>query len=175
MKRLAVALGLVGFLSGQSPAAMLGEGTREVSVSGSLEQDDSTILTLAFTGGYFVRHALEVGGAIELETAGSAYTQTHFGGFAEWNWDTKLPVIPYAGTYLGAVYANVRDEGSDTAMEWSGWGGAKCYLMENLAFGAQLQFWMATDRIYATGSDGHGHTEYGSSEWGFILRTSFYF
>jgi hypothetical protein len=170
MKRVAIVCMLVAVLCGRSWGAMLVEGTREVSASGSLEQDDSTILTLAFTGGYFIRRALEVGGSLELETAGRAYTQTHVGGLLEWNWDTHLPVVPYVGTYVGLVYATVQDAGSDMAGEWSGWGGAKCYLLENLAFGAQIQIWMATNDIYLTGTH-----EYGSSEWGFVLRTCFYF
>ena len=170
MKRIAIVCILTGFLCGASRGAMLGGGTREVSVSGSLDQDDTTILTLAFTGGYFIQNALEVGGSLELETAGRAYTRTHAGGFVEWNWDTKLPIVPYLGTYVGVVYASLEDEASNTAFEWSGWGGAKCYLLENLAFGAQMQVWMANDDIYVTGIGEHG-----SSEWGFVLRTSFYF
>lgn len=170
MKGAAIVLLLVGILCGSSHGAMLERGTREVSVSGSLEQDDSTILTLVLTGGYFIRDNLEAGGSFELETAGRAYTQTHAGGLLEWNWNTKLPVVPYVGSYLGIVYATVETEGSDLAFELSGWAGAKCYLVENLAFGAQLQMWLATDDIYLTGNN-----EYGAMEWGFVLRTSFYF
>lgn len=170
MKRVEFALLVAVLLCGSASGAMLSEGTREVSISGKLEQDETTVLTLALRGGYFFRYAVEGGGIFEIETAGSSYTQTRIGGFVEWNWDTELPVIPYAGTYAGIVHASVRGEGSDLAVECSGWAGAKCYLLENLAFGAQIQVWLATDDIYLTGSN-----DYGATEWSFILRTSFYF
>jgi len=170
MKKTAVVGMLVGVLCGPSVGAMLGEGTRDVTVSGSLMERDSTRAEFALTGGYFIRHALEVGGAMELVTSGSEYTRTHLGGLIEWNWDTKLPVVPYVGTYLGVVYASAEDKGSDMALELSGWAGAKCFVVENLAFGVQFQMWLATDDVYMTGTD-----DYGRSEGGIVLRTCFYF
>ncbi len=155
--------------------AMLGAGTRTLSVAGSIDQTDELNIALSCMCGYFVRDNVEGGCFGDIAwLEGGDLLSVGAGVFGEYNFPLEQgsPIVPYAGAAAALQHLSIdtdfMDE-SDTAIEIAGYGGAKYYLIENLAIGAEIRGMVATEDIYL------GDDEMESVNIVGLLRTSFYF
>jgi len=175
MKRTLFALVIATFCVTQAFGAMLGAGTRTLSVAGNIDKTDEMNIDLSCSGGYFIMDNVEVGCEAGIGWFdGGDMLMLGAGVYGEYNLvlSEDSPIVPYAGAAAGIMHwaldNDVVDE-SETAIEIMGYGGAKYYLVENLAIGAALRVMVATEDIYM------GDDEMESMDWDIILRTSFYF
>ena len=175
MKRSLFTLVITMLCVTQGFGAMLGAGTRTLSVAGSVNQTSETDIDLSCMGGYFIRDNIEVGCAGGLGWRDGGDFLTLFAGvFGEYNYllAADNPVVPFAGASVGVAHWSFDDgtfDESETAIEVTGYGGAKYYLVENLAIGAELRVMVATEDIYVGDDEMEGMDIVG------LLRTSFYF
>ncbi len=172
MKRLLV-LGVVlvaaGTAAAQVPAVvrpMIGQGVRQLNVSGSMDDNgDDLGLSLSGRGGYFVMDGIEVGGGLGFSTRGDMKTISVL-GFGEYNFDMGSPLVPYAGASLGFAWSDTGSD-SDSYVELTGWGGARFFFVDYAALGAELALKCASQDRYNQYED--------SLDWVLRLNTSWYF
>ena len=175
MKRSLFALVIATFCVTQVFGAMLNAGTRTLSVAGRIDKDEDVNAALSCMGGYFVMDNVEVGALASVGwLAGGDLITIGAGVYGEYNLVLQegSPIVPYVGAQGAFAHVSFDDgdfDDSETAIELMGWGGAKFYLVENLAIGAALRVMVATEDIY------FGDGEMDSTDWDIILRTTFYF
>ena len=175
MKRTLFALVIAMLCVTQVFGAMLGAGTRTLSVAGSVDKDSEVNINLSCMGGYFIMDNVEVGfmGALGWLDGGDWLT-LGVGVFGEYNYPLGegSPIVPYAGAAAAIQHWSVDNDfadDSETAIEVAGYGGAKYYLVENLAIGAEVRVLLATEDIYV------GDDEMEAMDIVGLLRTTFYF
>ena len=175
MKRTLFALVIAAFCVTQAFGAMLSAGTRTLSVAGSINQTDELNIDLSCLGGYFIMDNVEVGclGGVSWLDGGD-WLAIGVGVFGEYNFPLQegSPIVPYAGAAAAIQHVSFDvgdDDDSDTAIEINGYGGAKYYLVESLAIGAEVRVMVATEDIY------FGDGEMESMDIIGLLRTTFYF
>jgi len=142
-------------------------GTRAVEVSGMLGDngDDFTIdMNGAF--GYFIQDFVQAGAFLGIELIGSDYKAANGGVFGEYNFDLGSQIVPYAGGSVGLVWLDWDTE-SDTALEVTGFGGARYFFVDYAAIGAELMLGVATEDVYNGGED--------AVDWAALVNTSWYF
>jgi len=175
MKRTLFALVIATFCVTQVFGAMLGAGTRTLSVAGSVNQTDELNIALSGMGGYFIMDNVEVGCQAGVGWLGGGDLLTvGVGVFGEYNLVLAegSPIVPYAGAGAGVEYRKADGDfgdDADFAIEIQGYGGSKFYLVENLAIGAELRVMFATEDIY------FGDGEMEAFDIMGLIRTSFYF
>ena len=152
MKKLLV-IALVALCAAGSYASMLPADTAEVFVTGmlDLETANDTLIDLNFGYGYFFVDYLETGWRVGLEDD-DAHTAYSLGGFAEYNFDLGIELMPFVGASLDLVSVDMHDTGDDDGDKTAGvlgiQGGAKYFITESLAVSTALVVERATKDIY---------------------------
>jgi hypothetical protein len=175
MKRIIFALVISMVFMTQAFGAMLLQGTRQLGLSGRLDQTEEINFDISAAGGYFFQDNIELGlfAGFGMEHGGDSL-DISAGGFCEFNIPLNaLPdVVPYFGGSIGIRYRSIDidiiDE-SDTALQGIGWGGIKYFVVDNLSIGSALRLFVASDDIYL------GDEKMESVDWDIIVSTSFYF
>lgn len=173
MKRLGLLIMLGTMVAGLALAQpsdgvkpLLKQGTRQISVGGSLDDNGEDIgLFLSARGGYFVMDNAEVGVGASAGTRGD-FKSLGVAAFGEYNIPLGGPLVPYAGASAGLAWA---DTGIDdnTYLECAIWGGARFFFIDYAAIGCDLAILVATDDVYNGGED--------AFDWVLRLNTSWFF
>ena len=148
-RHAAVAL-LMG--AGVANAEMIYQGTRELGLSGFLDFDtaDDATIRADVTVGQFVYDYWQIGAGAGL---GISDSLREFRGelFTEYNFEINAAVLPYIGTSIGFVAADVEFEeldGKDSAFTVGGEIGLKGFLSEEVALAGGVEFLWATDDVF---------------------------
>lgn len=155
MKKVLGMLAITVCCAGLATAQTLTAGTQELVVGGLLDPDTAadTQFDLSVKYGYFVADYLEVGGAGAISD-NDAVSTYGIGGFVEYNFDLGTEVVPYVGAGLGWLNADYDIVGEDEdAIEFSGYGGVKYFIAQNIAISGELEFDWASEEIYLEDDD----------------------
>ncbi len=171
MMLMAAAVAVVGVMvAGQAlavavPSLMM--GTRSVNVSGMLG-DNGDDFEIAMNGsfGYFFQDFIQAGAFVGIDLVGSDYKAFNGGVFGEYNVDLGTQIVPYVGASVGLIWVDTEWD-SDTAIEATGYGGARYFFVDYAAIGAELVIGVATEDIYNGGED--------AVDWAAYVSTSWYF
>lgn len=153
MKKLII-LALVALFAASSYASMLPADTAEVFVTGlvDLETGSDTLIDLNFGYGYFFIDYLETGWRVGIEDD-DFHTAWSVGGFAEYNFDIGIELMPFVGASLDIISIDYHDEVADDLDETAGvlglQAGAKYFITESLAVSTALVVEKSTEDIYA--------------------------
>jgi hypothetical protein len=141
-------------------------GTQSLNVSGMLG-DNGDDFEIAMNGsyGYFYKDYIQAGAFGGVTLIGSDYKAVVAGVFGEYNVDLGTQFVPYAGGRLGLMWMD--DGDSDTALEATGYGGARYFFVDYAAVGAQMALKLATEEMYNKGKD--------AVDWEITVNTSWYF
>jgi len=175
MKRIIFALAVTSICVSQTFGAMLSEGTRELQVSGRIDETEEFNFNLGVGAGYFIMDNVEIGSALIWDMVhGGDLLNINFSVFGEYNFPiADLPnLVPYVGASAGLQYTSIdwgEEDTSDTALAVSGYGGLKYFVVENLAIGTAVRIFIATDDVYVD------DTGYDNTDWDVVVNTSFYF
>jgi hypothetical protein len=160
MKKIACSL-MVLLLAGNAHAASLAADTQEVRLTGNVDFDSAlgTEVDLGLGYGYFVADYVQLGGLFGF--ADNNYlTSFELGGFAEYSIETETPFIPFFGSELKLVYADldvdldaVLISESESALALALYIGSKFFVTEDLAVSGRLVFETATEDIYIEEDD----------------------
>lgn len=153
MKKLIV-FAIVALLAAGSYASMLPADTAEVFVTGlvDLETANDTLIDLNFGYGYFFIDYLETGWRVGIEDD-DFHTAWSVGGFAEYNFDMGIELMPFVGASLDLISIDFHDdEAAEDRDETAGvlglQAGAKYFITETLAVSTALVIEKATEDIY---------------------------
>jgi predicted porin len=163
MKKLI--LMLTALMAGSSiMAATIGEGTREISLSGSLNAETALGTDIAINLGYGVAviDNVVVGGLLGLQN-NDANTVYDIGAYGEYNFETMNQWMPYVGARL-SFSGNDPDsdlvDGVD-ALVLKPYGGVKYFFSESVAAYAEAGWSLASDDLYVTDDLDAESTNYG--------------
>ena len=168
MKKMLAALFAVFMLTSLSSfaAPMLGQGTRQLDVNGSIDDNGEDLaLSLNVGAGYFIANMLEIGGTAAGSVVGDFKTLSA-GVSGEYNFDIGAIVVPFVGAGLSLAWRDF-DGDTDSYFVASGSAGVKYFLVDTVALTAQANLLLATDDVYNGGKD--------AIDWNLTLGTSFYF
>ncbi len=154
-------------------AAMLDQGTKQLSLDGLLRRDE---VGLRGGMGYFIQKDAEVGFAAygAYRDFGSSSELTSLGGgvFGRYYLELEAPVIPFVQLTLGAAYAEVKIEGEkddDNALFAEGGAGVAFFLVNNVSIDAMLYGAFSNEKIYSD------KDELEDTDYGLKLGVSFFF
>lgn len=130
-------------------ATTLKENTQEFRVEGEFnpETANGTDFQVGLTYGLFVADNIEIGGHITYHDNNSS-SLFSAGPFAELNFDIGGEMVPFLGLSVDYAHGDAGAENHD-ALAFTGYGGVKYFLSENVAIQARLALDLATDKIYA--------------------------
>ncbi len=128
------------------------EGAQELGISGFIDFDtpNKTEFRLSGQYGIFVMDYLQVGPRVSVFD-NDVYTAWKIGGFAEYNFDTGTPWVPFVGAGLNIAGIDVATGagGEDnTGLSLTLSGGGKYFLTEQVALSSALNFELATAKLY---------------------------
>ena len=172
MMMMVAAVAVAGVMVAEQARAMaavpsLLMGTRSMNVSGALSDNgDDFVVSLQGAYGYFFQDFMQAGAFAGIQLIGSAYTMFSGGVFGEYNVDLGSQLVPYVGGSVGLLWLDTEWD-SDTAIEASGYGGARYFFVDYAAIGAALVLNVATEDMYNGGED--------AIDWTAVLNTSWYF
>jgi hypothetical protein len=177
MKRIIFALAVTSICVSQTFGAMLSEGTRQLDVSGRIDETEEFNFNLGVGAGYFIMDNVEIGSALIFDSMhGGDILDINLSIFGEYNFPiVDLPnIVPYVGALAGLQYSS-KDYGDidtdDTSLVVAGYGGIKYFVVENLSIGTEVRILAATDDIYVNDAPG----TFDNTDWDILVRTSFYF
>ena len=160
MKKLC-SLIVLAALAGTTQAATLKAGTRELGVSGLLDPSgvDGAEVVLDASYGYFVQDCIELGGGLGYADVGYTSLTTLY-GFGEYNFDLGTALVPFGGARVGWSSAETEIKvgpgkvtSDQDALTFGLYGGAKFFLVDNIALTAQANLDVATEDIYVNDND----------------------
>ncbi len=155
MKKLfAGVLGLM-LVAGVVRSEMIYEGTYELGFSGLVDFDtaDDALVRFDMTWGEFVKDYWEVGVVGGLNVSESL-TQFRAGVFTEYNFEIDSTVLPFIGTSLNILAADVdlRDsggpDGEETAFGLGAEIGLKGFLSDHVALTGSIDFQWASEEVF---------------------------
>ncbi len=143
------------------------QGTQALNVSGSLS-DDGDDMNIALGGSYgrFVMDYLQAGAFMSANFIGSDFKMISGGLFGEYNLDMGDGIVPYVGGSAGLAWMDFHGN-TETAVELTGFGGARYFFVDYAAVGAELVIKVATEDMYNGGED--------AMDWEARVKTSWYF
>jgi hypothetical protein len=161
---------LVAFmvLAGMAQAVepMIMQGTRAISVGGSLDDDGEDVgVDLNGRYGQFIADGIEAGGYAGFGSRGDN-KDLSVGAYGEYNFDMGSQVVPYAGGSAGFAWMDRGDE-DDSYFDLQAWGGAKYFFIDYAALGCDLVLKFATEDVYNHGDD--------AIDWAIRLSTKWFF
>ncbi len=171
MMMMAAAVAVAGVMVAEQARASavpsLLMGTRSLNVSGMLgDNGDDFEIDMNGSFGYFFQDFIQAGVFVGIELVGSDYKAVDAGVFGEYNIDLGSQIVPYVGASIGLIWMDW-DGDSDTAIEATGYGGARYFFVDYAAIGAELVVGVATEDIYNGGED--------AVDWAIYVNTSWYF
>ncbi len=171
MMMMAAAVAVAGVMVAEQARAAavpsLLMGTRSMNVSGMLgDNGDDFEVAMSGAFGYFFQDFIQAGVFLGVEVVGSDYKSVDGGVFGEYNVDLGSQIVPYVGASVGLIWVDW-DVDSDTAIEATGYGGARYFFVDYAAIGAELVVGVATEDIYNGGED--------AVDWAVYVNTSWYF
>jgi len=151
MRRMMIGAMALCLLAGGAQAAMLGAGTRELALEGSLDTDgaNGTELDLSVGYGYFVMDCVEILGEVALFSSDDV-KMYGLGGTAEYNIDMGTQIVPFVGVGAGFMKVEV-DNGGDFDEDAFVLGadlGVKYFIVDNVAVSGSFFAQWATEDIY---------------------------
>lgn len=151
MKKIASILAALTIAS-VAHAAPIALGTQEVLFYGGIDFESPSGTAVDFDAGYgyFVADYVEVGGLFGFSND-DYISSFAAGGFAEYNFETETDVLPFVGTQLRLIYADVDTafgSQSETAGALGLYVGVKFFITEELAISMRALFEAATEDIY---------------------------
>lgn len=169
MAGVAVALVAGALLVQQSMAVTptLMQGTQALDVSGSISDDgDDTTVALNVAYGQFLMDNIQAGVFVGAMFYGSDYKAIGGGVFGEYNIPIAEQIVPYVGASVGLIWVDWGNS-TDTAIEATGYGGARYFFVDHAAIGAELAVMVASEDMYNGGED--------AADWEIRIKTSWYF
>lgn len=137
---------------------LLGEGTREFSISGRIDLPEFDELDYDLDGsfGYFFRDGWEVG--VELSAADfGGQDRIEIGGFTEYNFMRESKWVPYVGGGIGLISADFDDSitlgtpiDDEDGLIFDVEGGVKRFLEPYMAISIAIDFKLSTEDVFAT-------------------------
>ncbi len=157
----------IGIQQAAAVSPMLMQGTQALRIGGSLSDNgDDMVVSLSGMYGRFMLDYVEVGVMLSGYFIGSDYKSLVGSLYGEYNVDLGGQVVPYVGASVGLNWLDT-PFGSDTAIEVSGYGGARYFFVDHAAIGAELAVLAATEDMYNGGED--------AVDWIARILTSWYF
>lgn len=142
-------------------------GTRAVEINGMVgDNGDDFEVDMNGSFGYFFQDFIQAGAFLGIDFIGSDNKAVNGGAFGEYNVDLGSQIVPYVGGSVGLIWVDT-EQASDTAIEVTGFGGARYFFVDYAAIGAELMLGVATEDIYNGGED--------AVDWAVYLNTSWYF
>lgn len=140
-------------------AASLKQDTQEFRVDGHFDPETSSggEFEVGLTYGYVLQDNLEVGGRLNFSDNDDV-SLFSLGGFAEYNFELESDVLPFVGVELSYISGDTGIE-NNSAAAISGYAGARYFLTDNVAIGAQLRLSAASDDVYASDNGGAEGTD----------------
>ncbi len=171
MTMMAAAVAVAGLMVAEQARAMavpsLLMGTRSLDVRGMLGDDGEDVqVSMQGSFGYFFQDFIQAGVFLGIQVYGSDYKSLDGGVFGEYNVDLGSQIVPYVGASAGLIWVDTEHD-SDTAIEVTGYGGARYFFVDYAAIGAELVIGVATEDIYNRGED--------AVDWAAYVNTSWYF
>lgn len=168
---MAAAVTLAGVMvAGQAHAAAVPSllmGTRAVNVSGMLgDNGDDFEIDMSGSFGYFFQDYIQGGVFLGIDVIGSDYKYVDGGVCSEYNVNLGSQIVPYVGGSVGLIWTDTEHD-SETAIEATGYGGARYFFVDYAAIGAELAVGVATEDIYNGGED--------AIDWAVHVNTSWYY
>ncbi len=159
--RLLAALAVVAPVVSQA-AVQLPAGTQELGVQGYAKLGSGWDVNVSGSYGLFVRDNWEVGGTtnIQVQDLNDALS-LRIGVFTEYNFVNTTNWVPYVGaaTELGGLsmsndgtQGNIGEEGDSWALNVKLAGGVKYFVNRNVALTAEVNYNIATDKIFSGNS-----------------------
>ena len=160
--------------SGQTP--VLQAGTKELSVAGAVNDSDGLALYLQVGAGYFFFDRTELGVVGSYSRADSfigTWEALTLGLFAEYSFDLQTLLVPFVG--IGMSYSDDNIQGSGGILVASTSTGARYFLSDNVALGGNLQFSVANEDMYVSGTDPEGFSLMDNTDLAFMMETRVFF
>jgi len=151
-------------------------GTRELSVAGSVNDNDGLNLYLRAGAGYFFFDRTElgvIGSYSRAESSLGDWEALTLGVFAEYNFNLQTLLVPFIG--VAASYADDNMEASSGIAVGSVSGGARFFVSDNVSIGGNLEFSVASEDIYPSGTDPEGFSLVENTDLAFMLETRVFF
>jgi hypothetical protein len=131
----------------------LREGQQNASLDGHLDVDSVVGTEIALRAGYgqYVRDLIEVGGQVEFAD-NDFVTRYAISAYGEYNWDLDYFWVPFAGASLGLGGVDSFDgSGDGVGLELGLRGGAKYFLLDNIALTGSLGIGLSTGDTFDDG------------------------
>ena len=161
MKKL-LTLFMVMAFAATSFGAMLGQGTQELFLGGSLDSETPVgtdwFVTVGY--GYYIMDYVEVGGIVSVSD-NDVNTTYDLAVFGEYVFETETQWIPYAGASFGWGGTDPEVGEKSDAGVLTPYAGVKYYIAENVAPFVQFQYQLATDDLYPNDEGELKSTNYG--------------
>ena len=157
----------VGLQSGgsqyvNSELPMLGAGTQEFGIGGSVNLEDGVEWDLTVSYGVFIRDNWEVGITVDWAGEdGDILRDSRFGLFTEYNFSTGTKFVPFIG--VGASYASSGDRFDPTEADgtisgvdgvaFTGELGVKYFFRPNIAVAASVNYSWSPDDVFGVADD----------------------
>lgn len=143
---------------------MLGQGTKELALSGTIEfiDFDEVDFNVDASYGYFVRDGWELGVRV-LGSDFGGVERFDFSAFTEYNFNRASNMVPFVGASAGVadfsyddgsltgVRGDQNEDGSATVVEIQ--AGIKWFIRPYMAVSTAIGFNVSSDDIYAAGGD----------------------
>jgi opacity protein-like surface antigen len=150
MKKVLIALAVLGLVAGVSNGASLKQGTQEIVIEGLFDPDTQfdQQIDLGIKYGQFIQDNVEVG-VLAAYSDNDLLEEMGFGGFAEYNFDQGTELVPFVGAELAWVNVDGDDIESEDAVTLGGYVGVKYFLAENVAVSLDGKYTQASEDIYS--------------------------
>lgn len=138
---------------------MLGQGTKELALSGTLEfpDIDEIDFNIDASYGYFIRDGWELGVRVLGSDVGGI-ERFDVSGFTEYNFNRSSNVVPFVGASVGVADFSYDDgsfdgstdldaDGTATVVEFQ--AGVKWFIRPYMAISTAIGFNVSSDDIYA--------------------------
>ena len=149
MRKFAATLLVLLMFSSVAHAAALALGTKELRLNGGVDFDGpgGTDMALKLGYGYFMADYMEVGGLLGF-TDNDYISTLSAGGFLEYNFETESAFIPYVGSQIELMQADIEGGDSEIALTLGLYAGGKYFVNNNLAINGRFIFLAATEDAY---------------------------
>ncbi len=150
-------------LAQDSGAPLLGQGTKELALTGTIElpEFEEIDFDIDASYGYFVRDGWEIGiRAVGADLGG--VERFDISAFTEYNFNRASNMVPYIGTSVGIASFDYDDGdfNADTTLDADGTatvfavqGGIKWFVRPYMAISTSIGFNVSSDDIYAADND----------------------
>jgi len=156
-----ITLFIVVVLAGGSEARLMKQGTRELDINGSYDQNTGagSFFYTALGYGYYIRDDLELAVAGALMFA-DTYTGIHPAVSMTYDFETGTDWVPFVEANLGYGYWDFKP-GTKSGFVYGGGGGIKYFLANNVAISLAVDYDIASEDLFEEKNGGWGKTNLG--------------